>query len=236
MTGSGNTRLTERDIELFRYLNEQKVMVSSQIYGIFWSDTSSISGTVRQRLTKLIESGYIRTLEVKRYWHKLNLYTLTANGIKALKDLGLDHGFLEIKGIHPLQIEHTLKLVNVRGVMRKLGAHNWRSERVIRKEDAGQGWFPDADLELHGLRIAFELENKCRSKDRHVSRIATYAHENNYTLVIFVVCQAAVMSWLLDLEMPQDKIGFVHYDELIQKSGNAMVRNKSSQIQLGSLF
>jgi len=228
--------ITDRDIELFCLLNEQRAMVSNQIYGIFWPNTSHVAGAGRRRLTKLVESGYIKIFEVKPRWHTIKLFLLAKKGLNVLRKQGLDLGFPEIKNIYPTEVEHMLKLVNVRAVMRSLGAGKWRSERQIRKEDWQQGWMPDGDLQLHGLRISFELENSFRSKDRYVRRFESYARDKKYALVIFIVGWPSVRSWLLDLEMPQDKIGFIDYDDLIQNKGAAKILNKTSQIKLGSLF
>lgn len=235
-TLSRDIQITERDIELFRFLNEQKALVSGQIYNIFWPNRSAAAGAGRMRLTKLVDAGYIKMMEIKPYWHPLRLFVLAEKGLKVLRDKQLDHGFSEITALSVSQIDHTLKLVNVRGVMRELSGTKWRSERQIRKEDWGQGWFPDADLELHGLRIAFELENSFRSKERYIRRFANYARDKKYALVLFIVSWPSVRSWLLDLEMPQDKIGFVDYDDLIQNLDMAKIMNKTSQIRLGSLF
>ncbi len=166
--------LTERDIELFCYLNEQKFMVSGQIYQIFWPECDPRTGTSRQRLTKLAESGYVKVIETEK--NRLRLFLLTEKGIDVLRKKRLDHNFSELTDVNPVLVEHTLKLVNIRAVFRDLGQINWRSERLIRKEDAKRGWYPDAMLDVHGLKIAVELENSFRSKDRYIQRFKRYVN------------------------------------------------------------
>ena len=63
METDSNLNMTDRDIELLRFLNEQYFMVSGQIYQTFWPDSSVRSGTARQRLSKLVEAGYVKIIE-----------------------------------------------------------------------------------------------------------------------------------------------------------------------------
>src|SRR3990167_406489 len=162
METDSNLNMTDRDIELLRFLNEQYFMVSGQIYQTFWPDSSVRSGTARQRLSKLVEAGYVKIIETVKDHKKLKLFLITEKGIRVLKEKKLDHGFSEISDIGSMPIEHTLKLVNVRILFRKLSQYRFRCERVVRQEDVERGWYPDSILELHGFKIAMELENTFR--------------------------------------------------------------------------
>lgn len=227
-------RLTGRDIQIFRLLNEHRFMVAGQIYQIFWPESEATSGTARQRLTKLVEAGYAKLIEEEK--KRLRLFLLTRKGIQVLKERGLDHGFTEVMSVNPALVEHTLKLVNIRHVMTELGAVHWMTEPLIRKEEAWRGWFPDAAFEISGLRLAIELENSFRSKELYISRFRRYQDAKEFALVIYIVSWPAVRTWLIDLEAPQNKLGFVTYHDLIQKKGEAEFENKTSKIKLGSIF
>lgn len=226
--------LTARDIELFQYLNEQKFMVSGQIYEIFWPKSDPESGTARQRLTKLVESGYLKIIQIER--NKLRLFLLREKGIEALRQRRLDHGFSELSDVNPVLVEHGLKLVNIRSLFRELGQRNWRSERVIRKADSNRGWYPDGILDVSGFKIAIELENSFREKDRYIRRFKHYAETGEFALVIFILSWPSVRSWIYDLDAPQDKIAFVDYDALLEKKGDAELGNKTSKITLRSIL
>lgn len=231
-----NVVLQDRDIELFRYLNEQKFMVSGQIYQLFWPESDPRAGTARQRLTKLIESGYVKLLETKYKRTRLRLFLLKEKGIEALRMRGIDHGFSELEDINPVIAEHTLKLVNIRTIFRGLGATNWESERVIRKKYTGRGWYPDAIINVRGLKIAIELENSFRPKERYIKRFGRYEEDREFTLAVFIISWLSVRSWLLELETPQDKVCFLHYDDLMNKKGDAELENKTSKIILHSIL
>lgn len=236
--GIGNVVLTERDIEVFRYLNEQKFMVSGQIYEIFWPKSEIRSGTARQRLTKLVESGFIKTLVLQDQKRKseLKLFLLMEKGIEILRKRNLDHGFSELSTVNPALVEHGLKLVNIRALFRELGGKDWRSERLLRKQESNRGWYPDGVLDISGFKIAIELENSFRRKELYVQRFKHYAEEKDFRLAIFILSWTSVKSWLLDLDAPQDKICFANYEELLQKKGKAEIENKTSRFLLESLF
>ena len=235
---AGNTILTERDIELFSYLNEQKFMVSSQIYEIFWPQSEVRSGTARQRLTKLVESGYIKIVIVKdpKKETELRLFVLTEKGINELRKRKLDRGFSELSSINHVLVEHSLKIVNVRAIFRELGQKNWRSERLIRKEDSNRGWYPDGALDVSGFKIAIEVENSFREKSRYIRRFKHYAENQEFGLAIFILSWPSVKSWIFDLDAPQDKICFVNYETLLKKRGDAELENKTSSIKLSSIL
>jgi len=235
---TSNVVLTDRDTKLFCYLNEQKFMVSGQIYKIFWPESDPETGTARQRLTKLIESGYIKIMTIRDEKKKkdLKLFLLTTKGIEVLRTQRLDHKFSELSDVNPVLVEHGLKLTNVRALFQELGAANWQSERLIRKEEASRGWYPDGVLNVNGFKIAIELENSFRPKERYIGRFKRYAEDRDFDLVIFILSWPSVRSWLLDLDSPQDKICFVDYDALLKKKGDSELENKTSAITLRSIL
>lgn len=236
-TESSNVVVTDRDIELFRYLNEQNYMVSSQIYQIFWPDSNPRSGTARQRLSKLIEVGLVKTKDIIiPICKRLRLFMLTAKGIDLLQARHLSYGFEEIHYVNPLTVKHSLKLTNVRALFRELGQTNWRSERLIRTREAARGWFPDAILDVRGLQIAIELDNSFKSKERYERRFEYYKKDKDFTLALFVFSWDSVGDWLYDMEVPQNKVCFVHYDDLFKKKGDVELYNATSRILLRNIL
>lgn len=227
--------LTDRDIEIFRFLNEQIVMVSGQIYQIFWPESETRSGTARQRLTKLVEAGYLKIHEAEIKYKKLRLFLLTPLGLDELKKRKLDHGLSVVEDIGSLPVEHSLKLVNIRAVFQSLGQHDWKCERLIRN-DPRRSWYPDGILKVNGLQVAIELENTFKVRDRYVQRFKKYQLDKEFRLVIFVICWPSVKSWLLDLDAPQSKICFVDYNDLMKKKERATLENKTSEVLLSEFL
>lgn len=229
--------ITERDIEIFTYLNEQKFMMANQLYSAFWPESEVRSGTARQRLSKLIDAGYIKTFDTQMgKSEKVRLFLLTSKGIDILKTKGLDHGFGELGNVNQYTIEHTLKLATLRCLFREFKGVKWLSERWVRKEDFKREFFPDAVLEINGQKVAIELENSFRERGRYEKRFARYAELDDFALVIYVLSWGIVKSWLLNIEVPQDKLCFALYDELLLKKGDAELMNKASRISLSSIL
>lgn len=226
--------ITERDIQLFQYLNEQKYMIAKQIYDFFWPESTVRTGTGRQRLTKLVERGYIKIREI--IGTKFKLFLLTEKGISELRARNLDHGLSEIDIPNPVQVRHTLKLVNIRNVFEKTGNIKWVSERVFRKQESHQKYFPDAVMDYKGLKSAIELENSIKGKQVFLKRLHDYALDKNFDSVIYVVSWTSVLSWLIDVDVPQEKIFYVLYDELIAKKKDSELKNLSGSVKIGELF
>jgi len=235
--GREKIELTERDMELFRFLNEQKFMVASQIYSIFWPSSKLDAGTGRQRLNKLVDAGYIKIFAVQKDAKTtLKLFMLTEKGIDELRKLKLDHRFSELSSVNQVTVEHTLKLVNVRAIFRELGQKEWISERLIRKQSPNRKWYPDGALVFGKSKIAIELENSIREKTRYENRFKHYEEDQEYRFVFFILSWPVVKSWIFDLTAPGVKILFGMYVDLLQDKGQAKIENKISSVELKNFF
>ncbi len=226
--------ITERDIALFRYLNEQKYMTAGQIYNKFWPDSTLRSGTGRQRLTKLVEAGYIKIHELIR--QKMKIFLLTTKGVQELRDRDLDYGLMSMDGANQAHVKHTLKLVEIRSVFEKMGPINWVSERVLRKLNRERKYFPDAIIEYKGLKTAVEFENSLKAKKIFLEKLDNYCKSSEFDLVIYIVSWMSALSWMIDVDVPQDKITYTLYDDLMREKGESELRNLSGSIKVGALF
>lgn len=229
-----NVVLTERDITIFSYLNEQKYMTLGQIQQIFWSGRAFRAGAARRRVQKLRRLEYLKTIELGGKCPELIL--LAKKGIAVLRDRKLDHGLSEIKRVSSLFVSHTLKLVAIRALFLELGQGDWKSERMIRRGGGYRGSFPDAILDVCGNKIAIEFENSKREKKRYLARFRHYWTEQAFTLVIYIITWPMQRNRLLEIEHPPDKLCFVEYEDLMQKKGAAELENAVSKIRLDSIL
>lgn len=227
--------LTERDVSLFRYLNEQRYMTYEQINRIFWPDKSVRAGAARQRLQKLIEAKLI-----KSYWlpdGNLKLFLLKQRGIEILTERKWDYGFSEIDTVSPYFVKHTLKLVDLRYLFETMNCKSWTSERLLRREKPTQGWYPDAVFETNGLKTSIELECADKATERYERKIEQYAKDKEYTLVMFVFTgKFGMFHRLYDLKMPQDKVCFVSYKDLCEKKADVELWNQTGAIKLSGIL
>ncbi|MBI5308390.1 MAG: hypothetical protein HZB37_08705 [Planctomycetes bacterium] len=222
--------VTERDIQLFRYLNEQKYMTSD----LFWPESAVRTGTGRQRLTRLVEGGYVKIHDFVS--PAMRLFLLAAKGLEELRARSMDHGLTEMDVEIQAHVKHTLKMVEIRSAFEKMGPIKWVSERMLRKYGGARKHFPDAVIEYKGLKTAVELENSIKGKGIFLAKLDDYCKSSEFDLVIYVVSWLSVLSWLIDVDVPQDKITYALYDDLMKKKGDCELKNLSGSIKAGSLF
>ena len=72
--GAEPVELQARDIEMFRFMNEQGYLAHSHIKSSFWGTCSEEAGACHHRLDKLVAAGYLaKETGVKK---KLSVYRL----------------------------------------------------------------------------------------------------------------------------------------------------------------
>lgn len=226
--------LTERDIQVMKYLNEHKFMTAGQIYDMFWPDSKDSAGAGRHRLVKLETSGYVR--KIYGTAKTPMLFLVTKKAIDVLKEKGWDFDLREVKEIDENTVEHNLKLFNIRKVFERLGVCDWQTERVFRSLETTRGWYPDAVFRLKKYLFAVELENTFRSKPIYEQKFKWYEKAPEFRAVFYVLNWPFVKSWLMDFESTLAKIGFVIYDDLIKSGSKAVIENKTGKMTLGILF
>ena len=57
--GAEPVELQERDIQMFRFMNEQGYLAHSHIKSAFWGTCSEEAGACHHRLDKLVAAGYL---------------------------------------------------------------------------------------------------------------------------------------------------------------------------------
>jgi hypothetical protein len=228
--------ISARDEDIFQFIHEQKYMTADQVFRLFWTKCNPTAGSGRQRLKKLVDADYLKTQDHRIKGRDYRLFLLAKQGLKVLREKKKDFGISEIVEIHEDFVLHTLKLTDIRGLFRELGQSKWASERWMRAKEFDRHWYPDGVIEINGLKVAIELENTYRTKERYQDRLELYAEDDAFTLVIYVLAWKEIKWWLFEMDYPADRIAFVLYDDLMTKKTEAILENKASQIKLGSIL
>jgi len=164
--GAEPLKLQARDIEMFRFMHEQGYLAHSHIKSAFWESCSEEAGACHHRLDKLVSAGYLaKETGVKK---KLSVYRLREKGYDELWKQGLRNSMslFKLNGYHRANMDHDLKVTNLRIFFRKHGLDGWTSERVLRRRDFFHLHVPDGLLTVYGEKIAIELENSTKGRKR----------------------------------------------------------------------
>jgi hypothetical protein len=226
--------LQARDIEMFKFMHEQGYLAHSHIKSSFWGTCSEEAGACHHRLDKLVAAGYLaRETGVKK---KLSVYRLREKGFGELLQRGLRNGtsLFKLNGYHRTNMDHDLKVTNLRIFFRKHGLESWTSERVLRQRDY-YIHVPDGLLKVYGEKIAIELENSTKGRKRYEGLFKNYQASKEYSRV-FMILNTEIMDWVIDLEYDPEKIWFVEYKTLFREGEKTVFKNKADNFVLAQIL
>lgn len=229
--------LTDRDIALFKLAHEHRFIVYSQIKEGFWKNVSLESKTCNKRIERLVKSGYLSSKRSER--KDINAYFATSKSLKILRARGLDSGLelYQVSEYFDRNIDHDLKVLNLRILFRDLGLDSWIPERVVLEREK-QRKTPDGVLTRNGMRVALEFENDGLTKDkgRYQGMLNYYRDHEVYDL-LFLIVDGPIKDWLV-FEMNYDsrRQWFTTYRELQQNRGNAYFENRSGHFLLNYIL
>lgn len=186
-----NFRLTERDIEIFGFLLDQKFASLEQLYFKFF-DTRKIATeplpnnlqVTRQRLQVLRRAGLIKTEKV--FSEAKSLYLLSHHGFQVFQSKKPHDAYaLPVKSMDFRSYEHDTKVNDCRIAIERTGkVMKWLPERRIRMKgfesefafkDLPKDLVPDGIfVSSKGERIVFEIEATPRKKSRYQEKKESY--------------------------------------------------------------
>ena len=226
--------LQARDIQMFRFMHEQGYLAHSHLKSAFWASCSEEAGACHHRLDKLVAAGYLaKETGVKK---KLSVYRLREKGYCELLRRGLHNSMslFKLNGYHRTNMDHDLKVTNLRIFFRKHGLESWTSERVLRQRDYYLH-VPDGLLKVYEEKIAIELENSTKGRKRYEALFKNYQASKEYSRV-FMILNTEIMDWVIDLEYDPEKIWFVEYKTLFREGEKAVFKNKADTFMLSQIL
>lgn len=179
-------RLTERDLDLFRFVLEMKFASLEDLHRKFFrrlpnGEESHSLGWAQERLGQLKKAGYLSAQF--SFSESARLYTATMQAYRAVEANDPSGEWVKPVGGFDLRLfDHDRFVIQSRlELEEKAGATDWISDRRLRQ---GCGIIfglsaesvPDGIYTLpSGARVAFELEATQKAKNRYREKIARYA-------------------------------------------------------------
>jgi hypothetical protein len=226
--------LTDRDIQAFRLIHEQRYLAYSHIKRAFWENCSEIAGACYHRLEKLIETGYLVTERLPK--KKLSVYLMTEKSYAEILRRGLGSGMtlFRMNDFYRNSMDHDLKVTNLRIFFRKHGLDGWTSERILKERDFSAK-VPDGVLNVSGHRIAIEFENSIKGRKRYGEIFNHYRQSKEYHRV-FMIVNEEIKDWALNLDYDPSQVWFVNYKDLFRKQHEAVFENKEASFVLARIL
>ncbi len=183
-----NFRLTDRDLDIFGFVLEQKFASLEQIYFRFFDVREKVSDPMpkglfvtRQRLQILKRHGFLKSEKV--YSESKSLYLVTSLAVSVIRAKRPHLADLKVIGqIDFRNYEHDTKVNDCRVAIERTGKIiRWLPERKLRAQgfESDFSWdelpselVPDGIfITSKGERVAFEIETTPRKKSRYEEKL-----------------------------------------------------------------
>lgn len=188
-----NTRLTDRDAEILRFVCEMKFASSSDVYENFFKVLMAGGESKSKRWAfKRLQKLESEDLLMRKFSHQIreSLFVTTPKGYRVCEEVISSRKLPRPSfGINYNTFDHDWLMIKIRRALEKSGeARVWFSERVLLAnpdllDGFSQDYFPDGVYEApDGTLIAVELEisRKVRSLYREkLNRYVKYMRETN---------------------------------------------------------
>ena len=169
--------LTERDLQVFRFLAEQKFATREQLARRFFpnarAEPSRPERVCYRRLLELRQFGLLECRPV--VLGGTPLYQASRLALGELARTG-EPVLPYLDNIDVRTYEHDRRVTDVRIAVEWLGAADWRSERTLLRR-GWRGHVPDATLTVGATKLALELELSLKRRDRYEDIFRGYARD-----------------------------------------------------------
>lgn len=204
-------KLMPRDLEIMRWIQEQKFMSPDQIRRMFWSGITENSREDYRRLNELRGAGYLKTSKGNIY--RQQLYLVTYSGMRQLKTSGYGHGWIEQDAYSFVHYAHDLVVTDLRIMFDQCGYKDWRSERVLAKTKDFRN-LSDGMIFHNGNHIAVEFEATQKSQKRYDDIFIDYCFDRDVEGVIYVAATAGIAERICKEGLKWDKFFVTTFQEL----------------------
>lgn len=214
---SEKLRVTERDLNIIRFVIDMKFASIENIHLMFFyetkiGDTSNSLIWTKQRIRKLVNFGF---LKYDNHISKTKTIIATTKGYLYLKNSHTDSPVIRPSSfLDSRTYNHDLKVNNFRCELEKFKLISfWTSERQISESSFYQNIFskefrPDGIYtDRNGIKVAFELEISRKSKPRYKLKIKKYIdlilkNQNNFSVFdkVHYVCENPIVKSIIEKE------------------------------------
>jgi hypothetical protein len=229
---------TERDLQMFRFLAEQKFATKEQLARRFFpnarAEPTRPLRVCRRRLDELRHFGLLESRPV--ILGGTPLYQPSRLALDELARAGqavlpyLDH--IDIR-----TYEHDRRVTDVRVAVEWLGGTAWRSERAL-LHAGWHGHVPDATFTLGTTKLAFELELTHKRKDRYVEIFRAYARGADRR-VLYLCATPAIRRLVMPLAARSPAPSLFYFglwDEWLEKEAACLFEGRTDTLQLLELL
>lgn len=225
--------ITQRDIELMRWIQEQKFMSGKQIRKVFWKNISENSREDYKRLRELQMAGFLK--KNKRHIYRNALYLVTSNGMRPLKASERYQGWSELADVDYSTYCHDLAVTDLRILFHQMGYQAWISERVLSRWKMFRN-VADGMIHHNGGYYAIEYESSQKAKDRYKEIFLNYAFDSQVNAIIYVLDVAELITRVSRESATCKKLYFATFQELQEQQLETQLRGNGGLCSLKNLL
>lgn len=237
-----NLQLTERERLVLCLLLENKVMTRKQLVDSVFPKLDA--GNVTHRLTRLLELGYIKDYQDRRFDRKAILYELSDEGIllaKSLYEMEFDQ-----RPSRSYTYEHDVGLVNLRKLLQeKFSVQRYITENLlqccpsVKENDKFKSFFEmmsDAVMVIKQqdkFKIgALEYEPSVKRIERYRDKVLNYYVKSDISFILYICSNLTAIETIQSVENDikpngATKMYFALYEEVLKSKDKLTFTNRN---------
>ncbi len=224
----------ERDIEILRWILEQKFMTQKQVRQAFWKNgLQKDNHETYRRMNILDKEGLLKKTDRQVYSNLM--YLVTKQGTRLLREAGRNPGLTELPELDDSNYLHDLAVTDIRILLFSLGYSHWTSERVLSKY-YGLRRVPDGVIFNSGKFTAIEYESSQKSKRRYKRILLDYELDRKVDQVLYIVDNPGLIQKISSEAAICDKAYFVPLSEVQKDLINSQLKGISNQCSLNEFL
>jgi hypothetical protein len=232
-TEEKTVKIMERDLEMMRWILEQKFMTEKQLRKVFWKDRLRDNREAYRRFNQLRKAGFLKANRTRV--GEGMMYLVTAKAVEELKRSNRNSGLVELDDVGYSNYKHDLGVTDIRILFHGWGYKEWLSERVLCKR-GGLRRMPDGMVFNRERYLAIEYEASIKSKQRYREIFYSYEMDRQVNRVLYVVDKS---EHILRITKDAPKCGKLHFasmGDIQAKQEGAVLKGASGQYSLGEFL
>ncbi len=226
-------KIMPRDIEMMRWIQEQKFMTGNQIRRVFWKGISANSREDYKRLCELQKADCLK--RNKKDIYRNALYLVRSYGIKQLKEFGHKHGWNELYDVDYSLFNHDIAVTDLRILFNEWGYRDWISERVLSRWRSYRN-LADGMIHHRENYFAIEYESSQKAKDRYKEIFLNYALDHQVNAVIYIMESPEMVTRVSREAASYKKVFFTTFQELQNQKLETQLHGNNGPSSLKSLL
>lgn len=225
-------RITDRDIKILEFCQEQRYATLDQMVQAFFPDSRNKYKVPLRCINRLMLRGLLRSC--KQGIGKPALYLAGLKGVMLLKERNPQNSLPYVKTVDWENCEQDLWVTDVRRIFEKSG-FKWTAGRILKRHSPHKK-FSDGKAEKDGHVFSIEVENSRKKHEKYQWIFRERCRDRKDEHILYIVADEKTKAERLRQAKDHKRIYFAAMDELLTlEDATEFVNSDDAEIILEDL-